>query len=183
MKINNLNIEKSELALLEQLNLDLGIDLSYQYNRKLIYYPEEQNCVSAGLDCLNRETMLHPRAFESWQEMKQAAQNDNISILIYSAFRTYARQAELIRHKLAKGLDIETIISVVSPPGFSEHHTGRAIDIVSEELKDLEEDFEQTKAFAWLCKHAHKYNFIMSYPRNNPDGVIYEPWHWCYQLS
>ncbi len=43
-----------------------------------------------------------------------------------------------------------------------------------------EESFEATPAFAWLQAKAPAHGFHMSYPRDNPHGIIYEPWHWCY---
>lgn len=139
-------------------------------------------CVPAGLDYVNREVRLHPLALDAWLAMKQAAAAHNVTIYICSAFRSYAYQAELIKRKLSAGHDIESIISILAPPGFSEHHTGRAIDIITDGLKGLDESFEDTEAFRWLCDNANKFNFYLSYPRNNPFGVIYEPWHWCYKV-
>lgn len=96
-------------------------------------------CVPAGLDYVNREVRLHPLALDAWLAMKQAAAAHNVTIYICSAFRSYAYQAELIKRKLSAGHDIESIISILAPPGFSEHHTGRAIDIITDGLKGLDE--------------------------------------------
>jgi D-alanyl-D-alanine carboxypeptidase len=65
-------------------------------------------------------------------------------------------------------------------PGFSEHHTGRALDLHAGDGKPLETTFENHPAFAWLCDNAAEFNFHLSYPRNNPSGIDYEPWHWCF---
>jgi zinc D-Ala-D-Ala carboxypeptidase len=69
---------------------------------------------------------------------------------------------------------------VSAPPGYSEHHTGYAVDIGDGSLPatDLEVSFETTPAFKWLQKKAAHYNFELSFPKNNPQGVSYEPWHW-----
>ena len=32
----------------------------------------------------------------------------------------------------------------------------------------------------WLASHAGEFGFSMSYPRGNPHGIVYEPWHWLY---
>ncbi|MNW15580.1 D-alanyl-D-alanine carboxypeptidase [compost metagenome] len=45
----------------------------------------------------------------------------------------------------------------------------------------LEEVFEQTPAFAWLQANADRFGFVLSFPRGNACGYLYEPWHWCYQ--
>ena len=65
-------------------------------------------------------------------------------------------------------------------PGYSEHHTGRAVDLTTPGTPPLLEAFERTAAFAWLERHAARFGFVMTYPRNNPLGVIYEPWHWTF---
>ena len=41
-----------------------------------------------------------------------------------------------------------------------------------------EESFESTPAFVWLQSRAGDFGFEMSYPRGNPHGIDYEPWHW-----
>lgn len=65
-------------------------------------------------------------------------------------------------------------------PGYSEHHTGYAIDIGDGARPDthLSEAFEDTPAFRWLEKNAARFSFELSFPRHNPQGVSYEPWHW-----
>jgi D-alanyl-D-alanine carboxypeptidase len=90
------------------------------------------------------------------------------------------RQVDIIRGKLDNGLAIDTILRSSAPPGYSEHHTGRAIDINTPGCDPLEGVFEETAAFRWLTVHAPRFGFTMSYPRENPWGYIPEPWHWCY---
>jgi D-alanyl-D-alanine carboxypeptidase len=100
---------------------------------------------------------------------------------IVSAFRSFDRQCEIIREKIAAGQTIEQILSASAPPGYSEHHTGRAVDIGGSADDPLEEDFEQTPAYAWLLHNAALYEFFLSFPRNNVYGYQYEPWHWTYR--
>ena len=85
--------------------------------------------------------------------------------------------------KLKNGEDLSTILKVNAIPGFSEHHTGHAIDLSTTECPPLSEEFELTPAFEWLQKNAKTYQFSMSFPRSNNRGVSYEPWHWFCQLS
>jgi len=127
-----------------------------------------------------KEHLLIPAAAQAWKRMRQTADAEAIHILIVSAFRTTDRQVEIIQRKLSAGQRIEDILCVSAPPGFSEHHTGRAVDIGTAGAPNLELDFEATPAFAWLVEHAGQFGFKLSYPTGNRYGYRYEPWHWCY---
>ena len=83
--------------------------------------------------------------------------------------------------KLESGQTPETVFSVSAAPGFSEHHSGNAIDLSDGEGEPLVEAFEETAAFGWLTAHAQAYGFYLSFPRDNPHKLIYEPWHWCFK--
>jgi D-alanyl-D-alanine carboxypeptidase len=72
------------------------------------------------------------------------------------------------------------VLSVTAPPGYSEHHTGRAVDVATPGSPVLETTFEQTRAFSWLQKHANNFGFYLSFPQGNASGYQYEPWHWCF---
>ena len=128
-----------------------------------------------------REFLLTPATATAWQQMKNAAAKDQVELLMVSAFRSFNRQAELIETKLAAGQDVDQILTLLAPPGCSEHHSGRAVDIGCPQARPLDETFEHTTAFAWLQTHAPDHGFVLSYPRGNRYGYIYEPWHWCYQ--
>lgn len=131
-----------------------------------------------------REHELVAEAATAWQEMKEAATSDlgdGCGLLLVSAYRSVERQAEIVRRKFLRGIGVEEIFAVSAPPGFSEHHTGRAVDISTPGYAALEEEFEQSKAFAWLVEHAEKFGFSMTYGRGNAYGYLYEPWHWCFR--
>jgi D-alanyl-D-alanine carboxypeptidase len=136
---------------------------------------------SAGKDFFERELLLEKQTLKSVTNMINDSLKDSVELFIVSGFRSYQYQQSIIDRKLANGQLIGDIKKVNALPGQSEHHTGRAIDFTtSEEIEVLTECFEKTDAFSWLTKNAHKYNFFMSFPRNNKYGFIYEPWHWCY---
>ena len=123
---------------------------------------------------------LIPEAAKAWQHLKRAAAVDGESLFIVSAFRSITRQADIIRNKLKAGSGIEEIITVCAPPGYSEHHTGRTVDLSTPGVPPLNTVFENTSAFVWLNKYANEFGFILSYPEGNIEGYQYEPWHWCY---
>jgi len=128
-----------------------------------------------------REFLLVPAAARAWRELRAAAEADGVALWIVSAFRSVDRQTEIVRAKLARGLVLEEILAASAPPGYSEHHTGRAVDVGTTGARALEVEFEGTPAFRWLAAHAGRYGFRLSYPPDNPHGYVYEPWHWCFQ--
>ncbi|MBI2397407.1 MAG: M15 family metallopeptidase [Xanthomonadales bacterium] len=112
--------------------------------------------------------------------MQAAARSDGVVLEPVSTFRSIAHQRALVARKLARGDRIEHVFSVNAVPGYSEHHSGRAIDLGTPDCAALDEAFEHTAAFAWLQQHAALFGFRLSCPRDNPLGVIYDPWHWYF---
>ncbi len=112
--------------------------------------------------------------------MRDAAGIAGIELQIISAFRSVDYQLGILKRKLDRGLGMAEILRVSAAPGFSEHHSGRALDITAPGFAALEEEFEQSAAFAWLSTNAQRYGFRLSYPRGNRHGIVYEPWHWCW---
>ena len=100
-----------------------------------------------------------------------------------SAFRSAEYQLGILERKLARGQSIDEILRVSAAPGYSEHHSGRAVDLTAPGFAPLEEEFENSSAFAWLVANAARFGFALSYPRDNPHGIAYEPWHWCWRRA
>ncbi len=158
----------------------LGISIALIESKQLPLHLEAGELVLVEADAVGREYFLAPKAARAWHELKQAAQQDRVTLEIVSAFRSIERQADIIRAKQQRGMPIETILTLSAPPGYSEHHSGRAVDINTPGCAATEEPFELTDAFRWLTLHAGRFGFTMSYPRGNSLGFIYEPWHWCF---
>jgi len=148
------------------------------YRNREPLFREAHVLTSIGRDRFGRDAQLEPSAAQAWRSMQAAAATEEITLWVVSAFRSVARQEEIVAGKLRRGLSWEQILEVSAYPGFSEHHTGTAIDISTPGGPDLIEDFETTAAFHWLSENAGRFGFALSYPRNNPHGVAYEPWHW-----
>lgn len=161
---------------------ELGIPADYLAAHALPLHTEaaEATLVSIGNNDEGRPIRLIPPVARAWRHLHAAAAADGITLLPLSGFRSVARQAELIRAKLAAGQPIADILRLVAAPGCSEHHTGRALDVGSPEDTTLDEAFALTPAFRWLTRHAAAHGFALSYPRDNPHGIAYEPWHWCW---
>jgi D-alanyl-D-alanine carboxypeptidase len=150
-------------------------------SRALSVQPEAQELEVAEVGENGREYQLVPAAAKAWRALSAAATADGVTLTIVSAFRSVDRQAEIVRRKLADGLSFDAIFAVSAPPGYSEHHTGCAVDVGTPGVRSLESEFEDTPAFRWLTVNASRFGFVMSYPRDNACGYVYEPWHWCYR--
>jgi len=159
----------------------LGIPLELVCARSLPLCAEAETLVVAEIDARGREQRLAPAAASAWGRMKAAAAHTGVDLHLVSAFRSFDRQCEIVRDKLAGGQSLEQILAVSAPPGYSEHHTGRAVDIGSKPDDSLEEAFEESEAYAWLSLHASRYGYFLSYPRGNRYGYRYEPWHWFHR--
>ncbi len=157
---------------------ELGIERIFRKRKPIL---EATELVSIGRDIYEREQKLVPHAAAAWHEMKLVAESEGIILLVVSAFRSVAYQSQIIKRKLAAGQKMEQILRVSAAPGYSQHHTGRAIDVTTRNCKPLKEEFDRTAAFVWLAQHAKDFKFTMTYPRDNKFGVIYEPWHWTFQ--
>jgi D-alanyl-D-alanine carboxypeptidase len=157
---------------------ELGLPESLATMRRQSVQLECTDLVSIGLDMAGREQRMERRAAEKWRAMCATADRAAVALGIVSAFRSFDYQRGIIARKLAAGQSLEQILAVSALPGFSEHHSGRAIDIGTPGCVPLTEAFEQTPAFAWLTLHGPHHGFHLSYPRGNPHGVDFEPWHW-----
>lgn len=162
---------------------EFGIRQTLLSERHLVEYQEAQHLVVAEVEPGGREHLLEPAAALGWQRMKAAALHDGVSLFVVSAFRSVERQAEIIRRKLSEGMTLEQVLSVCAPPGCSEHHTGRAVDVSTSGVRPLHEEFATTAAFLWLQARAGDFGFRLSYPAGNACGYDYEPWHWCHHSA
>lgn len=167
--------------MIDRIHANLGITPALLAGRRLQRYEEAQGLVPAEKAPNGRVHFLVPEAAEAWRAMKAAAQSEGIDIHILSGFRSIARQGELIQVRLDGGMAIGDVLKILAPPGYSEHHTGRAVDVSTQGIKALQLEFESTPAFGWLHANAATFGFMLSFPRDNPAGYDYEPWHWCHR--
>ena len=111
-----------------------------------------------------------------------------VGIQVSSTYRSYDRQEYLLDYYIKSKMSSEKmsydyarqeVLKTLALPGHSEHQTGLAVDFV-QGTKSLTNEFENTTAFAWLQENAHKFGFILRYPKDKEDvtGYDYEPWHY-----
>ena len=161
---------------------NLGIAADYGRMHKLPLQKEADRLQSIGDDIYGREQKMLPEAADAWLAMWQEASSDGVELQAVSAFRSVEYQLGILRGKLDKGMKLKKILEVSTAPGYSEHHSGRALDITTPGYAVLEEEFEHSPAFEWLCEHAAEFGFSLSFPRDNRHGVVYEPWHWAWRV-
>lgn len=129
-------------------------------------------------------------AADAFINMKNAAAADGIELMLCSGYRTVEYQQSLFDAEKQKWLDkgssdeeaYNQAKTVVAVPGYSEHNSGLAADIVTPKHQNLDDAFGKTDAAKWLFEHAPDYGFILRYPENKQaiTGIIYEPWHYRY---
>lgn len=129
---------------------------------------------------------MKPDAARSFLEMERAAASDGVVLVPLSGFRSISEQKTLFFDvKAERNQSSVDRAQVSAPPGFSEHSTGYAIDIGdhSQPETNLSPSFFNTRAYQWLKKNAARFQYVLSFPENNPQGVNFEPWHWRYEGS
>lgn len=126
---------------------------------------------------------LHQTAEEALLQLISAAREQSVWVIVISGFRSVHDQTQLFQTKVDKTGSQAAAAKTVAPPGYSEHHTGYAVDLGdgNHRSADVQINFDQTPAYRWLTAHAQEYGFELSFRPNNAQGVSYEPWHWRFR--
>lgn len=164
------------------IHRSLGISDDHAQTRRLPLYWENSALVNAGPDYIDRNVFLTQKTADAWKKMRDAAASEGITLLPVSGFRSVERQQNIISAKLSKGITLLEVLRVNAAPGYSQHHSGCALDITDSETRahPLNENFESQPAFRWLERNSSAFGFRMEYPRGNRYDFIYEPWHWVF---
>lgn len=148
-----------------------------------VYFLSE-NYAPASLSDIAKEFLARPeepeqflrQAYKFLRDLMEDAREDGVDITVLSTYRSFEEQTSL---KQSYGVTYGHGANAFSADqGYSEHQLGTAVDFSTKAMAGaLTVSFENTEAFAWLTANAHKYGFILSYPRGNAF-YQYEPWHW-----
>lgn len=176
-------LNNSEVAQTEQTDPNAPADPNAARTETLLGHfpykeapPEDLQPISSDGRILMRQA-----AARAFLDMKEAARSQGVSLVPISGFRSEEDQKYLFFEvKAQRGQVAMERAEVSAPPGYSEHHTGYAVDIGDANLPatDLSPNFENTPAFQWMEENAAYYSFELSFPKGNTQGVSYEPWHW-----
>lgn len=156
----------------------------------------EKELDNEELGDLSNSYLADKRIISAYQTMAEAAKKAGFPLVIISAFRSVTDQKAVFNANVeqlenqGKSPDeaVKTTKLTFTEPGYSEHHTGLAIDVVDEYWYNsnpsqiLDEKFGETKGAKWLAEHAREYGFIIRYPKDKYDitKISYEPWHLRY---
>ena len=141
------------------------------------YTPVSLALIPAQFVFQGKETYFHTQALRHLNELLLASQTAGAELKIISGYRSFETQKDLkSKYKVTYGSGANTFSA---EQGYSEHQLGTAVDFTSVPLGAAFEKFDTTTPYFWLTEVAHKYGFVLSYPKGN-TYYIYEPWHWRY---
>lgn len=122
---------------------------------------------------------IKKEVYEAYLAMINASKEEHFNFYARSNYRSYTKQLSIYNNYVKQ--DGQAITDTYSArPGYSEHQTGLAMDIVTKTSNF--ETFVNTKECGWLIANAYQYGFILRYPEDKIDitGYKYEPWHYRY---
>ncbi|WP_316569904.1 M15 family metallopeptidase [Neobacillus sp. YIM B06451] len=128
------------------------------------------------------KSLIREEAARAIEAMFRQAKEENIEIYAVSGFRSYDRQNDLFDAEVRK-VGVDSATQAVALPGQSEHQTGLTMDIAAKSTDlNLTEEFGETIEGKWLAANAHKFGFILRYPKGKESitQYQYEPWHFRY---
>jgi len=125
---------------------------------------------------------IEKKTLESFNKLRENLLKENIRIELDNSYRSVERQKEIWNEFKEKyGLDYTK--KYVAVPGYSEHHTGLALDIFLVKDKEIiienEDLFKEFEIFSKIHEKLADFGFILRYPKEkeNITGYSYEPWH------
>ncbi len=123
-----------------------------------------------------RTQLIHSGVLPRLTSLIEQAKAEGMNLLILSAYRSFYEQASVKSgYTITYGAGTSNQFS--ADQGYSEHQLGTAVDFSTLENGPTFSKFEQAAAYKWLTDNAHKFGFILSYPKNNLY-YKFEPWHW-----
>lgn len=175
--IDSKNKVTKEYQLMEPDNpltlIKKGFILPKDYEPKDLVFPNIP--ISPNTD----NNKLRKNAAQALEEMYQAELKENYHLVLNSGYRSYESQTEIYNEYFRK-YDEVTARGLVAKPGSSEHQLGLSVDLTSQSVLDKQKRvFGDTDEYKWVVKNAHKFGFILRYPKNRTalTGTSNEPWH------
>lgn len=135
--------------------------------------------VTKAADKSDEELMLRQEAASALQDLFKAANDENVSFLMGSAYRSSSLQTTYYNNYVEL-YGQEKADTFSARPGTSEHQTGLAADLSTADRNCyLEICFADTAEGKWLADNAHEFGFTIRYQegKDHITGYQYEPWH------
>lgn len=154
------------------------LDRSYALSADYVP-PDLVPASSAGLRGLPGSHRVRSIVIDDLSAMRAAWEREGLSVILESAYRSYASQAATFEAWAARLGRVGALLRSARP-GHSEHQLGTALDVSSPGWTGRVGDWAAESAEgAWMAAHAWEYGFVMSYPPGSQARTCfsYEPWH------
>ncbi|WP_264738277.1 D-alanyl-D-alanine carboxypeptidase family protein [Cytobacillus firmus] len=128
------------------------------------------------------KSYMRQDAAQALEKLFTGALNEGVELFAVSGYRSFTRQSQVFEAEVNR-VGKEKAVQAVAIPGSSEHQTGLTMDISSRSANlELSEEFGETNEGKWLAENAHRYGFILRYPKGKEaiTGYKFEPWHFRY---
>ncbi len=176
-------LEPGKICFVDEADLDsILILVNKEWNLSESYVPADLVPVEAEFasHVLPERRQMRREAAEALARMIEGARQEGLDIVCISGYRSYGTQKAVYEAKVRQ-VGEENAARYVAYPGQSEHQTGLAMDVCDRNglANPLTTGFGETKEGQWLKENAHRFGFIIRYPkgRENITGYNYEPWH------
>ena len=173
----NLDLDKEEYkdsTLVDKFSIDMLVNKRRHLDKKFV----PKDLVKIDTKYASEKGMKSAKvALDAYIDMQKEAEKEGYDIVINSAYRSYQDQLDLEELYL-KAYGQTYVDKFVAKPGYSEHQTGLSYDIGSKSINV----FANSKEYKWMLDNAHKYGFILRFPKKyeNITGFRSEPWHYRY---
>ncbi|MBF8807888.1 MAG: M15 family metallopeptidase [Enterococcus lacertideformus] len=158
---------------------------------------EQEVDESTQLVSLPNGYLIDKRIQRDYEDLAKAAQNSGFPLVMVSAYRSVSSQQEVFAQNVQEVMSSQNVSEeeataitkqTITEPGYSEHHTGLAVDVVDENWYNnypsqlLDASYGGQPGAKWIAENASKYGFIVRYPKDRQavTKITYEPWHLRY---
>ncbi len=138
--------------------------------------PEKLTRLPDSLTFEDYRIYVLPETRDALLVMSSEARKDSVYLIVDSGFRSVDFQKRIIKNRLEAGEDYQKVINFVAPPGYSQHHSGLAVDFVPSEAQ-----FAKSNVYLWLKSNAAEFGFYESYPEDSTGYIPWESWHWIFK--
>jgi LAS superfamily LD-carboxypeptidase LdcB len=175
MQTESLEGKVDEFEKLNTLDPELLKKYSKVYFLNEHYIPSSLITIDQKYMSGQKVMQFHADAWPYLKDMLDDSTDDGLSLRVASAYRSFERQAALkSAYTVTYGAGANRFSA---DQGYSEHQLATTLDFTTAKTGNLSSSFETTPEFKWLNENAHRYGFVLSYPKGN-QYYIYEPWHW-----
>ena len=174
--------EVSSEVFITQMGDDLLVLINKTIRLPVSYTPSDLVSIDGFIETKKAGMVLRSEAAKALEELNYSAKVDGANIVILSAYRSYWTQAATFSSWVGSAgpASAETFSA---RPGHSQHQLGTTFDYTSEAVNlGFSKDLTKAAEGKWMVQNAHKYGFVISYPKGAEaiTGYIYEPWHYRY---